>query len=77
MSNINVTYLAAKTEPTDEPKTDNFTEATNNWISLSSGAEKDKPYVDTITSELLDFVGTLGKLAKNIGDVLSVVNKYI
>lgn len=76
---ITVTLAAEKTAEeikADQDSADKFKNATYDWISHSSGADDGK-YKDTITSELLDFVGTLGKLAKNIGDVLSVVNKYI
>lgn len=66
-------FSSTKTDAANDTDTtadkSSFQDVADNWNLLSSG--------DTITGELLNFLGALGKLAKNLSDVLSVVNKYI
>ncbi|SDR68769.1 hypothetical protein [Corynebacterium timonense] len=55
--------------PKDAENIANFDKAIQDWTALSSG--------DTITGEFFNFVKSLANLAGNLGDVLSVVNKYL
>ncbi|WP_342318433.1 hypothetical protein [Corynebacterium mayonis] len=62
----NSTATATAT-PTTTPAS--FDSVAKGWVDLSSG--------DTITGQLLNFVKAIATLARNLSDILSVINKYI